>query len=556
MPLRWASDRIGTEGVVSFVSNAGWIDGNATDGLRKHLCDEFSKIFVFHLRGNQRTAGELSRREGGKIFGSGSRAPIAITVLVKNQKSTKRGEIFFHDIGDYLDRDQKLSIVKHFKSINGIRNEGKFIDLRPDENNDWINIGDRVFSKFISLGSKSDLKEAIFENYSLGVATNRDSWCYNFSQSRLCESIMRTCRFYSQELDRYTSAQNVRDIKQFIRRNPTQISWTRSLISQLARKKPLSFDKQKIRTAIYRPFTKTNFYFDSQLNEVTYQMPKIFSVPNTENLVIAVAGVGSRRFSCLMTDNIPCLDTIEKGQCFPLKLYERQEPGEGLFAKRSASDVYVGSDGISDEGLKYFQNAYPNASITKEDLFYYVYGLLHSPKYRERFQNNLSKEFPRIPAVKRFDDFKAFSDAGRKLGDLHVNFERVDPYPVSYKQGDLRLAAISDPKTFYRVQKMKFAGTRGKIDKSTVFYNNSITITNIPLEAYGYVVNGKSALDWVMERQCVKTDKDSGIVNDANDYANETMNNPAYPLELFQRVIIVSLETMKIVKALPSLDVD
>ena len=187
---------------------------------------------------------------------------------------------------------------------------------------------------------------------------------------------------------------------------------------------------------------------------------------------------------------------------------------------------------------------------------YYVYGLLHSPEYRERFQNNLSKELPRIPAVKKYDDFKAFADAGRRLVGLHVSFEKVSPYPVTYKQGDLRLAQISDPKVFYRVQKMRFAGTKGKIDKSTVVYNHNITITNIPLGAYDYVVNGKSALEWVMERQSVKTDKDSGIINDANDYANETMNNPAYPLELFQRVITVSLETMKIVKALPSLEIN
>jgi predicted helicase len=184
------------------------------------------------------------------------------------------------------------------------------------------------------------------------------------------------------------------------------------------------------------------------------------------------------------------------------------------------------------------------------------YGLLHSPEYRERFKNNLSKELPRIPAVKKYEDFKTFSDAGRTLGNLHVNFEKLDPYPVTYKQGDLRLAEISDPKMFYRVQRMRFGGTRGKIDKSTVVYNHNITMTNIPLEAYDYVVNGRSALDWVMDRQCIKTDKESGIIDDANDYANETMNNPAYPLELFQRVITVSLETMTIVRALPSLDID
>ena len=257
-----------------------------------------------------------------------------------------------------------------------------------------------------------------------------------------------------------------------------------------------------------------------------------------------------------MTDTIPNLHAVDTSQCFPLYLYEKPKPDEGLFAGTATSEEYTKSDGISDEGLKHFQTAYSKAEITKEQLFYYVYGLLYSPEYRERFQNNLSKELPRIPAVKRYEDFRALSDAGRKLGDLHVNYEKVAPYPVTFKQGDLRLAEIKDPTSFFRVQKMKYAGVRGKTDSTTVIYNHNITMTNIPLEAYEYVVNGKSALDWVMERQSVKTDKESGIVNDANDYANETMNNPAYPLELFQRVITVSLETMKVVKGLPKLEID
>ncbi len=210
---------------------------------------------------------------------------------------------------------------------------------------------------------------------------------------------------------------------------------------------------------------------------------------------------------------------------------------------------------MTDAGRAHFQAAYPHETITKEDLFYYIYGLLHSPDYRERFKNNLAKQLPRIPCVKTAADFWAFSHAGRALGELHVNYESVEPYPVTIKQGDLRTAVIKDPETFYRVTKMRFAGKRGETDKSTVIYNDNITMERIPLEAYDYVVNGKPALEWVMERQVVKTDKDSGIVNDANRYAIETMGNPAYPLELFQRVITVSLETMKIVRALPKLEV-
>lgn len=258
----------------------------------------------------------------------------------------------------------------------------------------------------------------------------------------------------------------------------------------------------------------------------------------------------------LMIDALPCYQPDGGGQCFPLRLYEKQviDSNNDLFAPIGSAGVTV-RDAITDAGLKHFQDAYPGETITKEDLFYYVYGLLHSEDYRAKYADNLSKELPRIPRVKTAADFWAFSRAGRELGDLHVNYETVEPYPVTIKQGDLRLAEIKNPEAFYRVTKWAFGKTGKEKDKTTVIYNANITLQDVPLEAYDYVVNGKPALEWVMERQVVKTDKASGIVNDANRYAIETMNNPAYPLELFQRVITVSLRTMEIVRGLPKLEV-
>jgi len=274
-------------------------------------------------------------------------------------------------------------------------------------------------------------------------------------------------------------------------------------------------------------------------------------------LAISVSGPGSKTgFTAYMIDSVAelCIATMKGGsQCFPLYLYDQQDQESGgLFDSQSSG--LQRRDAITDAGLAHFQAAYPGEAISKEDVFYYVYGLLHSPDYRDRYADNLTKELPRIPCVKSYADFRAFSDAGRALGDLHVNYETVTPDPVTYKQGDPRTWVVKDPVSFYRVTKWKFGGTRPNTDKSTVIYNANITMTNVPLEAYDYVVNGKPALEWVMERQVVKTDKASGIVNDANDYANETMNNPAYPLELFQRVITVSLETQKIVRTLPKLE--
>jgi hypothetical protein len=296
------------------------------------------------------------------------------------------------------------------------------------------------------------------------------------------------------------------------------------------------------------------------------QMPRIFPLDEAtaNNRIISVPAPGNvTPFSTFMSNTIFDLSvTAAKAgtQCFPRYLYDEEAAeagakGQGdMLASAGNTGVRQRRDALTDEGLAHFQAAYPGETITKDDLFYYVYGLLHSEDYRRRFADTLSKQLPRIPAVKAASDFWAFVEAGRRLGDLHCNYEEVELYPVTIAQGDLRLASIPDPERFYRVEQMKFAGKRPKLDKSTVIYNANITMTGIPLEAYDYVVNGKPALEWVMERQCVKTDKASGIANDANRYAMETVGNPTYPLDLFQRVITVSLETMKIVERLPSLE--
>ncbi len=554
--IRWASDRIGDAGVMAYVTNAGWVDGNATDGLRKCLAEEFSDLYVFHLRGNQRTSGELSRKEGGKIFGSGSRAPIAISVLVKNPDAIAHGCIHFHDIGDYLDQKQKLTIIREFGSIDGISKAKGWKNVTPDENNDWLDQVDRSFEKFPILGAKRGQDKGLFEDYSRGAETGRDAWCYQSSKSALQTNIVRFIEFYNRQNAQFGGGK-ISKVEDVIDYNSRKVSWTSSLISSLKRGKSILFDEACLAPSIYRPFQKQHLYFSNDLTHRIGKMRGIFPNADTENLVIQISGVGSKNFTALMSKHLPCLDNVEKGQCFPLYLYEETQPDDGLFATDGTPTSLTRRDAITDEGLAHFQAAYPGEEISKEDLFYYIYGLLHSPEYRERFKNNLAKQLPRIPAVKSFADFAAFRDAGRALGHLHVNFEDVEPYMVTFKEGDHSLIneAEADPVKFYRVKKMKFGGKGREKDKTTIIYNDHITMQNVPLEAYDYVVNGKPALEWVMERQVVKTDKASGIINDANDYANETVGNPKYPLELFQRVITVSLETMKIVNSLPKLDI-
>ncbi len=540
--IRWASDRIGNAGVIAYVSNGGWIDGNITDGLRLCLAEEFASIHVFHLRGNQRTSGDRSRREGGKIFGSGSRTPVAITLLVKNPSAPEHGQIRFHDIGDYLTREEKLAIISRFGSIAGITRENGWQTIIPDGDGNWLKQGEFAFEDFPPLASTDNSGLSLFPVYSAGMKTNRDTWCYNSSRNELSKTIKESIEYFN-SLDRsYTPSGDENKFK-----------WCQKTIGDLAAGKKYLFSEAKIRRAHYRPFNRQWLYMDSRLNWSKYLTDRYFPEQHADNRVICLSAPGFRgEFSVIMSDILPSIHfgDMAGAQCFPLNVYENRS-GE------TASLDFGGArrrDGISDAGLAHFQAAYPGEVITKDDLFHYVYGLLHSEEYRARFADNLSKQLPRIPAVKRIADFWAFAEAGRKLGDLHCGYEQVEPYPVSIAQGDLRLANIPDPESFFRVQQMRFGGKRPRLDKSTVIYNANITITGIPLEAYNYVVNGKPALEWVMERQCVKTDKGSGIVNDANRYAVETTGNPAYPLELFQRVIAVSLETTKIVRGLPRLE--
>ncbi|GJL73971.1 type ISP restriction/modification enzyme [Nitrosomonas sp.] len=580
--IRWASNRIEDTGVIGFVTNAGFIEANTADGMRKCLAEEFTSIYVFHLRGNQRTSGELSRKEGGKIFGSGSRAPIAITIMVKNPQAAEHGRIFIHDIGDYLSRDEKLARISKFKSISGISNTNSWLPVTPDKHHDWVNQRDSGFDEFISLGNKKDKNAVVvFANYSRGLETNRDAWCYNYSKKTIEKNMHRMIDFYNHEVRRYKAActglkkEEFPRINDFINADPTKISWNRSLKADLGRKKTFSFNPDCLIHGVYRPFSKQWAYFHQNLNAYVNQMPRIFPDATVENRVICVTGKGETvGFSALMVDELPNLHTIASGQCFPFKLYEKKsqlnkavQPNDTLdgllddvegdsFSEEQITEnetEYTVKDGITDAGLAHFEAAYPNETITKEDVFYYIYGLLHSEDYRKRYADNLSKELPRIPCVKKAADFWIFSKAGRDLAKLHINYESVEPYPVMTNVGDMFTDILEDKD--YRVEKMKF-GKKGKnIDKTTVIYNHKITMSNIPLEAFDYIVNGKPALEWVMERQAVTTDKNSGIGNDANLWAIETMHDPAYPLKLFQRVITVSLETLKIVKELPRLDI-
>lgn len=566
--FRWASDRVGDAGIIAFVSNAGWLDATTADGMRRTLAEEFSSIYVFSLRGNARTSGERRRKEKDNVFGQGTRTPVAITLLVKNKNAKEQGRIFFHDIGDYLARDEKLASISRLGSIEGIAREDGWRTIVPNEQSDWINQRDKSFDVFVAMGDKRSDEVTIFEDFSQGVVTARDAWVFNSSRKSLKTNMKTMTSYYNAQVDAFQKAhpslnpkKREEAVENFIDTDSTKISWSRALKADLGKGKRVTFHDKAIVTSLYRPFSKQHLYFDRRMNEVVYKMPSIFPSSGEGNRAIMVKGNwrGDGHF-VQMIGTVACLQPDGGAQCFPRYLYideaeKDEDSGQGNLLNGDQPGAASGKqrDAITDEGLAHFRAAYPGEKISKDDLFYYIYGLLHSEDYRSSYADNLSKQLPRIPVVKSAADFWDFVEAGRKLGDLHCDYENAEPYAVTFVRGDVSLAPPADPEKFYRVEQMKFAGKRPNLDKTTVIYNANITIAGIPSEAYDYVVNGKPALEWVMERQCVKTDKASGIVNDANRYALETVGNPAYPLELFQRVITVSLETMKIVKGLPKL---
>lgn len=539
--FRWSSDRINENegGIVAFVTNGAWLDGNSTDGFRKSLEKEFDSIYVFNLRGNQRTSGELSRKEGGKIFGSGSRTPISITLLVKNpQYKKEKATIYYKDIGDYLSREDKLKIVKETKSFMSPSLE--LAQLQPNEHGDWISQRNDAFDNFIPLEyNKKDIKNSpsFFVSKSVGNVSSRDSWVYNFSFEILRKNITKTISYYNNERELINKGENLEPIV-----DSTFGSWSRDWKNFLKKNIEIKNIESQYRLASYRPFVKINFYFDDYLNQERYQLPKLYPNNDLKNTVISISCMGSNKeLSTLISNCIPDFHYIGDSHCFPLYYYEENTSSQkGLFDESNESD-YIRRDAISDFILERAKQQY-GKNVTKADIFYYVYGFLYSKEYRETFEADLKKMLPKLPLVEDVRHFWAFSKAGRELAELHLNYETIAPHPDVIVQGE----ALNN----FKVDKMKFIK---KGQKDTIIYNSSIVISNIPEEAYEYVVNGKSAIEWILERYAVTTNKDSGISNNPNDWATEH-NQPRYILDLLLSVINVSVQTVDIVSKLPKIN--
>ncbi len=510
--FRWATDRIGSNGIIAFVSNGSFIDSSIASGFRRSLNDDFNHLYIFNLRGNQRTSGETSRKEGGKIFGSGSRTPIAISVLVKD--NSDKHEINYYDIGDYLSRKNKLDILKSYSSIIKI----DFIKIHPDLNNDWINKRDFKYEKYVPIFDQKG--NGIFINKNPGIKTHRDEWVYNFGINSLTVNIKKFIKNFNSEIDRLKYKNNKYDL---INKNPSFLKWSDGLKKLLTRNKKIkSFDNAFLRVGMYRPFVKKYLYFNSEIIEMDRNFDNKL---NDDSKVLYISRDNKKMFSALIIRGIPNVHLISSGQGF-------------LRNDNSLKNSIFGNSNINDSLSKDY-------GLSDDDMFSYVYAILHNKYYLCKYENDLKKELPRIPLVK---NKMKYVEIGKKLMDLHLNYEEVQKYED---------VDIENDSNNYVVNKMKFSKVRdenGKLvkDKSTIIFNDDITISNIPPKAYEYVVNGKSAIEWIMDQYQVKTDKKSGITDDPNEYSDD----PKYIFNLLLRIINVSVQTVDLVNQLPKFEVD
>ena len=522
----WASKRIGKEGVVAFVTNNGFLGGTAFDGMRKHLAADFEAIYILDLSGNVRRNPKLSGTTHN-VFGI--QVGVSINFFVKRNTTKthlKTAEIFYARVDEFWRKEEKyryLDSKQHYQNIS-------WQQITPDSRYTWLTEGLRPeFDTFLPMGStkaKDVETNVVFKTYSLGVSTNRDAWVYNFNQDTLTENVRQMIETYNTEVDRWKRRENnAVKLDDFVIPDATKIKWSSGLKNKLKSGKTTHFSQEKIRSSLYRPFTQLRLYFDPRMmTERASVFPSIFPTSNTEseNRVICVSGIGSSKsFHTMISDIIPCIDFLEKTQCFPFYTYN--EDGTNR------------QENITDWVLAQFRTYYGDDTITKWDIFYYNYAVLHHADYREKYQANLKRDLPHIPFAQ---DFWGFANAGKALANLHVDYESVPKYEKLQLKETPNIQKID-----WRVEKMRFSK-----DKTQIYYNDYFTLAGIPAEAFDYRLGTRSALEWVVDQYRVKVDKRSGIVNDPN-----RADQPRYIVDLIARVITVSLRTIEIVEGLPSL---
>lgn len=573
--FRWATDRIGPKGIVAFVSNGGWIDSNSGDGVRLSMAEDFTDLYIFNLRGNQRTAGEQSRKEGGKVFGSGSRNTVAIAVGIKDP--SKSGfRLHYRDIGDYLTAEEKLGIVD-----SSVIETIDWQTIEPNKEGDWLNQRSVEFETWPEISAKGSGSKKIFGIGSGGLATGRDAWNYNFSFETLSnrfDSIISEYVTAKDEFHKFNPVKKKRaEFIEFLKSSainfadPVKIKWSVSLETAAAAGRSIRRSDKDYRLALYRPFCKQQSSFGALLNHSRYQLPSMFPTSEHSNIGFYQVGNGSAvPFSVIATSLLPDLHVTgagSGGQFFtrftwtPVDAEDGGLFGEGNVVKQGEASVYgqvgevvdgyVRVDNITDEIKQIYRDAL-GSDASGDDIFHFVYGKLHDPAYRAQYAADLKKMLPHIETPSSRAEFDKFAAAGKELMALHVDYESVEPWPL-----DIQVKGDESDRETWRVHKMKWAKRKdpetGKNvnDVTKLIYNKQVTISGIPAEADQYMLGSRSAVAWLIDRYQVKKDKASGIVNDPNDWADE-VGNPRYIVDLIGKVTRVAMETVRIVDELDS----
>ncbi|RVZ57021.1 restriction endonuclease, partial [Helicobacter pylori] len=530
--IRMASDLLKDRGVIGFVVNGSFIDSKSADGFRKCVAQEFAHLYVLNLRGNARTSGEERKKQGDGIFDSGSRATIAVIFFVKD-KSVQNSAIHYYEVGDYLKREAKLHLLAGFENLESV----PFKEITPNNKGDWINQRNDAFDKLIPLKRDKTLQnDSIFDINSNGVKSGRDPWVYNFSPKILTQSVQNCIDTYNADLKRFNAHfreafkqrtakdKGIKPADRYkhlndkeITTDKTKIAWTDGLKNKLINNENLpASGMERARLALYRPFNKQWLYWDKDLIHRQGRFSKIFPDKSARNVVINTGVGNGKDFSALVSDFISDYSLISPNQAYPLYYYD--DLGNRHYA-------------ISGYALNLFRRHYKNNAITEEEIFYYIYAILHHKGYLEKYKNSLAKEAPRIALS---DDFKELSMLGKELAELHLNYESGEIH-TSVKYTTLMNAEVEG---YYDVVQMK-KNKKG----DSIIYNQNITITKIPQKAFDYVVNGKSAIDWVIERYQKTMDKESLIENNPNDYAGGK-----YIFELLCRVIKLSEKSVDLIE--------
>lgn len=502
--IRWSADRLNGNGVIGFITNSSFIDGIAMDGMRKALLEEFSNIYVINLKGQiRRRTREQAIVEGGNVFDI--MTGVAITLLVKDEGFSEKGTLHYLDIGDKLSKKEKIEKLSGWKSIASILDD--FSEIVPNEKGDWINQRDSNFDELVKIGDKRS-DDALFIDYTGGIKTGRDAWSWGFSKEKVISATKESLEYYNEHLG---------DI--FVYGDETQkLSWTRSLKQRFERNERISFDGNRMYTGVYRPFTKKHVYYAPAMVDMQYQMSKVLPNSNSSNLLISISNkTEGKKFTSLFIQNIPDVNLFAGGsQNLPQWLYDN------MGAYTATRDNILSQ--LTD--------------LKEEEVMYYIYGVFHSKQYEQLYSEDLAKSFPRLPNLKHKDKYV---EIGRKLAELHLNYEK-QPAP---KEVEL---VLKKTKPTYKVKKMKPA-TSDKL--GSIIYNEDITIKNIPERAYNYVVNGRSAIGWIIDQYRIKVDKKSGITDDPNDFSED----PKYILNLLLSIITVSMKTLELIDELPEFEV-